>query len=160
MIHIGKLVNTHGLKGEIKIISDFKYKLDVFKKGNNIYIGEDKLEINSYRPHQIYDMLTFKGINSIDDVLKYKGMEVYIERSEYEFDGILDEDIIGMEVYTGNKLIGKVTEIFKNKVHSILVIEKNGNINMVPYVDEFIKNIDLENKKIEINIIEGLINED
>ena len=160
MIHIGKLVNTHGLKGEVKIISDFKYKLDVFKKGNNIYIGEDKLEINSYRPHQIYDMLTFKGINSIDDVLKYKGMEVYIDRSEYEFDGILDEDIIGMEVYAGNKLIGKVTEIFKNKVHSILVIEKNGNINMVPYVDEFIKNIDLENKKIEINIIEGLINED
>lgn len=160
MIHIGKLVNTHGLKGEVKIISDFKYKLDVFKKGNNVYIGDDKLEINSYRPHQIYDMLTFVGINSIDDVLKYKGMNVYIERSEYTFDGILDEDIIGMEVYGDDKLIGNVREIFKNKVHSILVIEKNGNINMVPYVDEFIKNIDLENKRLEISIIEGLINED
>ena len=65
-----------------------------------------------------------------------------------------------MEVYADDKLIGSVTEILKNKVHSILVIEKNGNTNMVPYVDEFIKNIDLENKKIEINVIEGLINED
>ena len=160
MINIGKLVNTHGLKGETKIISDFKYKLEVFKKGNNVYIGNDKLEINSYRPHQIYDMLTFVGINSIDDVLKYKGEEVYIDRDEYEFAGILDEDIIGMEVYGNDKLIGIVSEIFKNKVHSILVIEKNGNINMVPYVDEFIKNIDLKNKRLEINIIEGLINED
>lgn len=160
MIHIGKLVNTHALKGEVKIISDFKYKLDVFKKGNNLYVGKDKLEINSYRHHKIYDMVTFKGINSIDEVLKYKGEEVYIDRNEYTFDGILDEDIIGMEVYADNKLIGSVTEILKNKVHSILVIEKNGNTNMVPYVDEFIKNIDLENKKIEINVIEGLINED
>lgn len=161
-IYIGQLVNTHGIKGEVRIISDFKYKKNVFKKGNNLYIGKqkEKLEINSYRFHKIYDMVTFKEINNIDDVLKYKGDKVYINREEITFDGILDEDIIGMEVYDESKLIGKVTDILKNKVHSILVIEKNGNKNMIPYVDEFIKNIDLENKKIEINVIEGLINED
>ena len=161
-IFIGDLVNTHGLKGEVRIISDFKYKEDIFKKGNNLYVGKNhqKLEINSYRKHKIYDMVTFVGINSIDDVILYKGDKVYINRCEFEFSGILDEDIIGMEVYGDNKLIGIVTTILKNSVHSILVIEKNGNRNMVPYVNEFIKNIDLENKKIEINVIEGLINED
>ena len=65
-----------------------------------------------------------------------------------------------MEVYANNKLIGNVTTILKNSVHSILVVEKNGNKNMIPYVDEFIADINLENKKIEINVIEGLINED
>ena len=103
--------------------------------------------------------ITFKGIADINDVLKYKGDKVYINKDEFTFDGILDEDIIGMEVYNKDKSIGIVVDILKNKIHSILVIEKNGNKNMVPYVDEFIKNIDLENKKIEINVIEGLIDE-
>lgn len=162
LIYIGKLVNTHGLKGEVRIISDFKYKENIFKKGINLYVGKnkDKYEINSYRKHKIYDMVTFVGINSIDDIIRYKGDNVYVNREEITFDGILDEDIIGMEVYGDNKLIGNVTTILKNSAHSILVVEKNGNKNMIPYVDEFIKNIDLKNKKIEINVIEGLINED
>lgn len=161
LIYVGKLVNTHGLKGEVRIISDFKYKNDVFKKGRNLYIGKNnyKLEINSYRKHKIYDMVTFVGINSIDDVIKYKGDNVYIDRCEFEFEGILDEDIIGMEVYADDNLIGKVISILKNSVHSILVVEKNGKKNMIPYVDEFVKNIDIKDKKIEINVIEGLIDE-
>ena len=134
LIYIGKLVNTHGLKGEIRIISDFKYKEVIFKKGNSLYVGKnnDKLEINSYRKHKIYDMVTFVGINSIDDVIGYKGDNVYINRDEFNFTGVLDEDIIGMEVYGNNKLIGNVTTILKNSVHSILVVEKNGNKNMIP----------------------------
>lgn len=162
LIYIGDIVNTHGLKGEIRIISDFKYKDDVFKKGNIFYIGFDKekLEVNSYRRHKMYDMVTFVGINSIDDVIGYKGDKVYINRLDYSFKGPLDEDIIGMQVYDNNKLIGTVKTIMKNSVHDILVVENNKIKNMIPFVDEFIINIDLKNKKIDINVIEGLINED
>ena len=56
MLYIGNLVNTHGIKGEVKIISKFKYKSQVFKKGNNLYIDEEKLTINSYRPHKQFDL--------------------------------------------------------------------------------------------------------
>ncbi|MBE6144475.1 MAG: 16S rRNA processing protein RimM [Firmicutes bacterium] len=161
LVYIGDIVNTHGLKGEIRIISDFKYKEEVFKKGNILYVGYDKekLEINSYRKHKIYDMITFKDINSINDVIGYKGDKVYINRLDYKFSGPLDEDIIGMEVYSEDTFVGSVTAIMKNSVQDILVVEKNGNKNMVPLVEEFVKNIDLQNNKIEINIIEGLINE-
>ena len=72
LIKIGKIVNTHGIKGEIRIISDFKYKKDVFKVGNILYVDDDKLEINSYRVHKNFDMVTFNGINDINEVLKYK----------------------------------------------------------------------------------------
>ena len=155
-LYLGKIVNTHGIKGEIRILSDFKYKNDVFKIGNNIYIGKnkDKEVINSYRVHKNYDMITLKGINDINDVLKYKGLDAYINREEFNFDGIIYEDLIDMEVYSNNKLIGTVDEVIKSSAHPIIKIGKS----MIPFIDEFILNVDTKNKRIDINEIEGLIN--
>ena len=159
-IYIGKIVNTHGIKGEVRIKSDFKYKKDVFKKDFNIYIGNNKIKqtINTYRVHKEYDMITFNGITNINDVLEYKGLNVYVVREELNIDGILDEDIIGMNVYSDTKEIGLVTDILKSKAHDILVIEKDKKRYLVPYIDEFV-NIDINNKKIMINEIEGLLDE-
>lgn len=158
-IYIGEIINTHGIKGEVRIRSDFKYKKDVFKKDFNLYIGKDKIKevINTYRVHKNYDMVTFLNINNINDVLKYKGMNVYVNKDELSIDGILDEDIIGMMVYSNNKEIGKVTEIMKGVANDILVIEKDKNRHLIPYIDEFIINIDVENKRIDIKEIEGLL---
>lgn len=159
-IYIGQIVNTHGIKGEVRIKSDFKYKKDIFKKDFNIYIGNDKIKqtINTYRIHKDYDMITFNNITDINDVLDYKGLNVYVVREELNIDGILDEDIIGMNVYSDTKEIGLVTDILKSKAHDILVIEKDKKRYLVPYIDEFV-NIDINNKKIMINEIEGLLDE-
>ena len=159
-IYIGKIVNTHGIKGEVRIKSDFKYKKDVFKKDFNIYIGNNKIKqtINTYRVHKEYDMITFNGITNINDVLEYKGLNVYVVREELNIDGILDEDIIGMNVYSDTKEIGLVTDILKSKAHDILVIEKDKKRYLVPYIDEFVK-IDIENSQVLIDEIEGLLNE-
>ena len=156
-IYIGKIVNTHGIKGEVRIKSDFKYKKDVFKKDFNIYIGNNKIKqtINTYRVHKEYDMITFNGITNINDVLEYKGLNVYINREELKIDGILDEDIIGMDVYSNDKKIGIVTNILKSKAHDILEIDKK---YLVPYIDEFVK-IDIYNKQVLINEIECVLNE-
>lgn len=160
-IYIGDIVNTHGIKGEIKIISHFKYKNNVFIKGTPIYIGKNKEKqvINSYRKHKIFDMITLLGFNDINEVLKYKGEPVYIDKNEIKIDGILNENLIDMDVYNEDSFIGKVTDILNNGVYDILVIEKENNKNLVPNINEFIKKIDLDNKKIQINMIEGLINE-
>lgn len=161
-IYIGEVVNTHGLKGEIRILSKFKYREIIFKKGSKIYIGKNKEEqvINSYRFHKIYDMITLNGLNSIEDVLMYKGDSVYINRSDFEFPGYVDEDIIGLDVYDGSNKIGKIDHILKSAAHDILVVVNNKKKSYVPYVNEFVLNVDLDNKKIEIKVIEGLINED
>ncbi|MGE5455731.1 MAG: ribosome maturation factor RimM [Ignavibacteriales bacterium] len=161
-IYIGEVVNTHGLKGEIRILSKFKYREIIFKKGSKIYIGKNKEEqvINSYRFHKIYDMITLNGLNSIEDVLMYKGDSVYINRNDFEFSGYVDEDIIGLDVYDGSNKIGKIDHILKSAAHDILVVVNNKKKSYVPYVNEFVLNVDLENKKIEIKVIEGLINED
>ena len=71
LVYVGKIVNTHGIKGEVKIISDFEYKDQIFKIGNKIFVDDETLEINSYRVHKNYDMITLKGFNDINEVLKY-----------------------------------------------------------------------------------------
>lgn len=152
MIYLGKIVNTHGLKGEVRIISDFKYKSKVFKKGSRLFINDDELVINTYRPHKEYDMVTFDGITNIDEVLKYKGKKVYIKKEDYNFDGILNEDLIGLPVYGDGKLLGTVTDVYKNVNQELIEIDKD---ILIPYVPAFIKNISEE--KLEINVIEGLL---
>ena len=89
-IYVGKIVNTHGIKGEVRILSDFKYNDKVFVKGFNIYIGKNKDNkiINSYRYHKIFDMITMVGINNIQDVLVYKGRDVFVNRDDL----VLDDD--------------------------------------------------------------------
>ncbi len=160
-IYIGDIVNTHGIKGEVRILSHFKFKSSVFIKGTSLYIGKDKVKlvINSYRKHKVYDMVTFVGINDINDVLEYKGEPVYIDRNEVHIDGVLNEDLIDMSVYGNDSFVGRVTDILNNGLYDILIIENENNRNLVPNIDEFVLNIDLDNKRIDINMIEGLINE-
>ena len=159
LIYIGKLVNTHGLKGEVRIISDFKFKDVVFKKNNNIYVNDNKYTVNSYRKHKMFDMITLEGINNIDDALNLKGNNIYVDKSEYEFNGYLDEDLIGLDVYDNDTYKGKIIDIYKTNTNDLLVIEGNKR-HMVPNIGEFIDKVDLENNRIYINYIKGLDNED
>ena len=159
LIYIGKIVNTHGLKGEIKIISDFKYKLDVFKDNNVVYINDNKFIIKSYRHHKIYDMITLDNIESIEEAEVLKGLNVYINRDHYKLDGYLNEDIIGLDVYDKDIYKGKVIDILKTTTNDLLVIDGMKK-HMVPNIPEFIKKIDLENNRIYIEYIRGLDNED
>ncbi len=159
-IYIGDIVNTHGIKGEVKILSHFKYKSNVFIKGTSLYIGSDKVKliISSYRHHKVFDMVTFVGINDINDVLKYKGEPVYIDKNEVHIDGVLNEDLIDMSVYGNDSFIGHVTDILNNGLYDILVVDGNSR-SLIPNIDEFVLNIDVEGKRIDINMMEGLVNE-
>ena len=103
-------------------------------------------------------MVKFDGINDINDAIIFKGDEVYIKREDLDIDGYVDEDIIGLKVYDEDKLIGKVTSIIKNK-QEILVVKNRNKSYLIPFVNEFIKNIDLDKKILSINVIEGLLDE-
>lgn len=157
---IGKIVNTHGLKGEVRILSSFKYKDRVFKKGINIYIGKDKVNevINSYRHHKIFEMITMNGYNDINQILKYKGEYVFVNKEDIELNEneYLDEDIIGLSVYVEDKCLGKVRRIDSHGINQILVIKNDEKNYLVPYNFDIIENVDLENKKMFVKNISGL----
>lgn len=160
-IYIGEVVNTHGLKGEIRIDSEFRYKDSVFIPNMKCYIGKEHKEeiIDTHRTHKNFDMVTFKDKKHIDDVIIYKSEAVYVNRDDIVYDGYLNEDLIGLEVYCDEEHIGRVDSIFSNNAHDILVV-KNGSKHMIPNVAEFIRNVDLINKRLDINYMKGLLNED
>lgn len=158
-VYIGEIVNTHGLKGELRIVSDFAFKDSVFIPGMKIYLGKRKQEmtIQSYRPHKIYDMIFLDGIHDINEAIAFKGDSVYVKREDIDIDGYVKEDIIGLDVYYNNDKIGTVKNIIHNPGQDLLVIRGNRRQNMIPFVSEFVKNIDLENKRMDIDVIEGLL---
>lgn len=157
LVIIGKYVNTHGLKGEIKILSDFEYKDKVFKVGNQIYISNTKYTIATYRVHKGFDMVTLDGISNINDIENLKGLSVYIDNDYYKFEYIYD-DLIGFSIYD-NDYRGKVVGFEKNKLYPLLKVKYNKEY-LIPFIDKFINKVDVANKKIYINYMKGLYDED
>ena len=152
-IYIGKVTNTHALKGEIRILSNFEFKDKIFTKGFKLYVGHLKTEeiIETYRQHKQYDMVKFVGIDNINDVIKYKGESVFVNEEDLHLkeDEILTEELIGMNVYNENSLVGNITEYR----------EDNGNKNirvndrLIPFNKNFISKIDKQNREIHFHDI-------
>ncbi len=152
---VGKYVNTHGIKGEIRVISDLEQKDEVFKKDREIYIGEDKLlfKIKEYRKHKQFDMLTFYNIDTINDIENLKNSLIYINKDNLNLN--LINNLIGYKVYIKNKYIGNVIDIIKTKANDVLVVSDRRLL--IPYVDSFILKIDNKNKEVVVNDVKGLI---
>ncbi len=159
---IGKIVNTHGIKGEIRIISDFEFKDKVFVPGFNIYIGKDKIKetITSYRHHKIYEMITMDGYKDINEVIKYLKENVYILKKDLKLNDneYLDKDLIDFKVYESDNLIGVVSNItYASETNKLLEVLNNDKKILIPFNDEFVININLQEKRIDVKLIKGMI---
>ena len=110
---VGKYVKTHGIKGEIKVRSNFLYKDRIFQTGKKVFLKDQEFTIKGYRKHQEYDMLTFEGINDINQILSLKGNFLYANREDLGLkqEEYLDSDLIGLDLYQNNILVGKVRDI-------------------------------------------------
>ena len=162
LINIGKIVNTHGIKGELRLLSKFPYKDKVFIKDMTIYINKnDKEIINSYRRHKNFDMITLEGYSNINDVLKYKGKYVYVNEEDIKLDDnkYLDEELISLTVIYNDKVKGIVKDIERYDKTVLFSIKDNNREYLIPYNDNLIDKIDIDNKKIYIKNIKGLFEE-
>ena len=153
-VNVGKIVNTHALKGEVRIISNFEFKDRVFKKGNKLYMGQFKDEevIETYRVHKQFDMVKFVGIDYINDVLKYKGMSVYVNKEDLtlEEDEILENEFSGMKVYSNEEEVGIISEYRNDNGNKMIRV----NDKLIPYNKDFITKIDKKNNIIYMHNIE------
>ena len=160
---IGKIVNTHALKGEVRLLSDFKYKTKVFIAGMKIYVGKNKIEetIATYRHHKMFDMITMDGYDDINQVLKYKGDYVFVNKEDIKLgeNEYLDEDIIGLKVVVNSNDMGIVKRIDNHNGNQVLVVNNENKNYLIPYNFDIIENVDLKKKEICLkNVISGLFN--
>ncbi|HAB67185.1 MAG TPA: 16S rRNA processing protein RimM [Firmicutes bacterium] len=159
-VYIGRIVNTHGIKGELRLKSDFDKKDRVFIPNMTIYIGKNyiKEEIVTYRRHKDFDMITLKGYNNINQVLDYLKMNVYVNREDLKLsrDEYLLEDLIGKKIVENEEELGKVIDIVYNGGNNLLLVEGIRNF-YIPINDYYIKNVLENDNVIEVENAKGLI---
>lgn len=160
-ISIGKIVNTHGIQGELRLLSRFEYKEKVFIKGMKIYIGKEKKEeeIVSYRPHKSFDMIRLKGYYNINEVLQYKGQYCYVDYDDLKLSGdeCLAMDLIGLPAYSAGVCVGRVKRIEDiGNNRRLLILEHDGEEMMIPYIQEFVS-FNKRANVVNLTVPEGLI---
>ncbi|SDK44528.1 ribosome maturation factor RimM [Natronincola ferrireducens] len=162
-LRIGKILNTHGIKGEVKVFSLTDYP-ERFEELKWIYIEDYKEKFHikkvKYRPKDI--LLSFEGYDDINKVEKFKGKYLLIDESqkrELPEDTYYITDIIGLAVYTiADQYLGTVVDILQAGSNEVYVIKnKEGKEVLIPAVKEFVPEISLEAGKIIVKPIEGMI---
>lgn len=163
-ISIGKITNFFGIKGEAKVGYDNENQI---KKAKSVLMLDDEsqieLKIKSIRFHKSFAIVKFDGIDDINDLLQYKGQRIFVLKQEainkLEKDEFLIQDLIGCVVFNEqNEKLGEVVNISTNSAQDMLNIKNGfGQVDMVPFVNEFFPMVDIKNKKIIIRPIEGLL---
>lgn len=164
-LEIGQIVNTFGIKGQIKVkpftddIRRFDNLKEVYVEKNNT---KKKYEIEEVKYHKDMVLIKFKGIETVEQAEKLKNSYVTISRDsaeELEEDRYYIVDLLGLEVYTDEQiLLGILEDIFNTGSNDIYVVKSSdGKQILLPAIKDVVKNIDIENKKIIVHIIPGLI---
>lgn len=159
LVVVGKLINTHGLKGEVKIKSDFERKELVFKKGKKVIIDDTEFTITHYSVFKDIDLLQFEGYTDINDIEKYKGYLVYIDRDRLDIkDGdYLYTDLLGMNIVNENGTYGSVVD-YTNNINPLLEINYDNRTYYIPLKSDFIERVSVKDNNIYVsNRIEELI---
>jgi len=165
-ISVGKILNFHGIAGEAKV-GFSKNQQDFLTKLESVYVKQDseyvKLDVKHVRFNKTFALIKFKNINSIEALLPYKGSLLFVEenfiRENLDEDEFLIDELTGLDVEDtdGNK-IGVVVGVSNNGVSDLISVKsKTKKISLVPFVKELVPHVDIKNKKITVNNIEGLI---
>ncbi len=167
LLEIGKIVNTHGLRGEVKVVpwtdspEDFCDLAVVYIKEKNEY---KKLTIDTVRFQKNNVLVGFEEYNDINEILHLKNTVLYADRDDL---GELPEgvyyivDLIGLEVYTeSDEYIGTIADVFNAGASDIYDVKREGKKNLLlPVIDEVVRKVDIENGRVTVNIMEGLDDE-
>ncbi|MGN1183569.1 MAG: ribosome maturation factor RimM [Faecalibacillus sp.] len=162
-LKIGKILGTHALKGELKIRSNSDFNEQRFVVGHKLLFENQKEEfiIKTVRFHKGLYLVSFEGLQDINLVEKYVGLNVYGYKDDIELedDEYFYGDLIGCQVIQNDIVIGDVVSIFDNGAQDVLIVQGKERKVSIPYVDAFIDDVDIKNKKIIVHLIKGFLDE-
>ena len=164
LLEIGQIVNSYGIKGFLKVVP-FTDDITRFDKLKTVYIEKNKkllsMEIEEVKYHKNLVLLKLKGIDDINDTEEYKNCYLKIDRKdavELQENSYFIVDLIGMEVVTDEGvLLGNLIDVFPTGSNDVYVVkDEKGKQILLPAIKEVIKNVDVENKKMTVHLMEGL----
>lgn len=164
---LGKIIKTRGLKGVVKVFSMTDFAKQRYKKGNKVYLYNEHTDtrieatVESYSTNGQVDLVSFKEFIDINMVEKYLGYFIQIKKDEapkLQSGYYYHSDLIGCSIINQeNATIGKVIKVEEFTAQKSLRIElENGKHFLLPFVEPFIKNIDIKNKVINVELIKGM----
>lgn len=165
-ISVGKILNFHGIQGEAKVgfskgQQDFIMSLDkVFVRKGHEYLP---LQIVRSRLNKTFALIKFAGIDSVNDILEYKGEVLFVEedtiREKLKEDEFLIDELVGLSVFdTEDNKLGFVVGVSNNGANDLLSVKTNSKkICLVPFVKAIVISVSIKDKKIVINNLEGLL---
>ena len=159
-LEIGKIVNTHGLRGELKV-DPWCDPNDVLSAIDEVYLDGQAVSIVSWRMHKQFVLLTLKGIDSIEKAEALKTRVLHARRDDIELDGesFFYSDLFGFAVYDErvDRQIGVLRDVRELPRGELYVIEQDGREILVPAVEEFERGVDFEERVIRLHTIEGML---
>ena len=165
-LETGKIVGTHGIKGmtRVQVWADNNEFLSQFKFVYTDKDGNGKLEISRVQPHGTVALISFKGINTIEQTEKLRGTVIYINRKDAKLpEGrYFITDLLGCEVFDAdtNELLGKITDVSETGANDVWHITRNSKEYLVPAIADVIVSVDTENEKAVIRPMKGIFDED
>ncbi|MGT2799251.1 ribosome maturation factor RimM [Streptococcus marmotae] len=167
---VGKIVNTQGLQGEMRVLSVTDFAEERFKKGNQLALFDPKdqfvmnVEIASHRKAKNFDIIKFKGMYHINDIEKYRDFTLKVaeeDLTDLEDGEFYYHEIIGLEVYEGEQLLGTIKEILQPGANDVWVVKRKGKRDLLlPYIPPVVLDVDVANGRVQVEIPEGLDDED
>ncbi|WP_426447151.1 ribosome maturation factor RimM [Paenibacillus sp. S-38] len=165
---VGKIVNTHGIRGELKIVPETDFPEERFAPGSKLlFVDPEKgtvltQTVESARDHKTMYIVRFKGFTNINEVEKYKGWLLKVEEqylSELPDDEFYHHEILGCNVVTDEgEELGTISEILSPGANDVWVVKRpKGKPLLLPYIDEVVLNVDIEAKQVTVHIMEGLL---
>ena len=164
-LEIGQIVNTNGLKGMLKI-KPFTDDITRFEDLEFVYIqkGQELIEKNIEEVKYVKNMVLLKleGIDNIDEAEKYRNLYIKINKKDIgdiPEDSYLIVDMLKCTVYTDeDKLLGKMVDVLTTGSNDVYVVKtESGKEILLPAIKEVVKDINIQNKKIIVKLMDGLI---
>ena len=167
--NVGKIVNTQGLQGEMRVLSVTDFAEERFKKGNILALFDKKdqfvmdVEIASHRKVKNFDIIKFKGMYHINEIEKFRDFTLKVREedlTDLEDGEFYYHEIIGLEVYENDVLLGRIKEILQPGANDVWVVKRKGKRDLLlPYIPPVVLGIDIEQGRVDVEIPEGLDDE-
>jgi len=164
-LQVGVISSTHGVRGEVKVFPTTD-DMARFKKLKQVILDTGReqklLEIESVKFFKQFVILKFKGIDNINDIEKYKGKSLFVDRKnavKLQKDEYFIADMIGLQVFTEDgEAFGTMKDVLETGANDVYIIEspQYGEV-LVPAIKQCILDVDIENNKMTIHLMEGLV---
>lgn len=167
--NVGKAVNTHGIRGELKVVPHTDFPEERFRKGSKLALTDPNdqarrvnVEVENARLHKNVYMVKLKGYDDINEVLPYKGWMLQVseeQRKPLGEDEYYYHEILGCTVITDEgEELGTIREILTPGANHVWVVERSkGKPVLLPVIDDVVLEVDVQAKRVLVHVMEGLI---